>query len=93
MKADSKSKEVLTDKVQYAHSSEMTDQQIKLVNMLTDIEPSCYLDIADIIIEQSAADKERIKELESILSEINDLLSWPNPDNLNKATRLAALTK
>lgn len=47
-------KNKLTEKVQYPDGIEatLTDEQIRLVNMLADEEPTCYLEIADIIIRE-----------------------------------------
>jgi len=51
----SNGKTKLTDKVNYTNASEMSEAQIKLVNMLSEKEPSCYWEIADIILEQTAS--------------------------------------
>jgi|GEM_PF-3661048 hypothetical protein len=68
--------EELTDKVQYSDElkGSLSDEHIKIVNMLADKEPSCYADIADIMLESTASKDEEIKRLREALEKIADML-------------------
>lgn len=79
--------EKLTDKVQYSDAVKLSEEEIKIVNMLADKEPSCYADIAAIMIEYNQAKDQRIKELENRLDKINDNKAGFNEKHLNNVIR------
>lgn len=75
-KEQEKDKPKLTEKVDYAKDvqSSMSDEEIRIVNMLADQEPSCYADIAAIMIEYTAIKSIRISELEARVRELEGVL-------------------
>lgn len=61
----------LTDKVNYSESltSELTDTETKIINDLADLEPSCYADIAQFVIEYSSQQNTALMEENARLKE------------------------
>lgn len=62
----------LTDKVQYSDEAKnaLSDQEILIINALADKEPSCYADIAAIIIELYAKKEDQLKRCKKALEEV-----------------------